>query len=268
MLRAAVFGLLFVPGVLLAANLAAGALGPRPTEALVHETGLWAIRLLLVSLAVTPLRAAWRWAELAQTRRMVGVAAFGYAALHLTAYAADQAWDLAKVVSEIWLRFYLTIGFIGLLMLAILAATSVDAMVSRLGGPCWRRLHRAAYVVAGLACIHFFLQSKVGITQPIAMAASALWLGAWRLANRRGTAVEAGAPRFLAGLCSVTVAATALAEALYYHLKLGAPVRVVLEANLVIDAGTRPAWIVLGLAIVVVAGAVWRRTAWRKAAAA
>ena len=72
MLKASVFGLLFVPGALLAVDFASGSLGPRPTEALVHETGLWAIRLLLASLAVTPLRAAWRRPELRQLRRMVG----------------------------------------------------------------------------------------------------------------------------------------------------------------------------------------------------
>jgi sulfoxide reductase heme-binding subunit YedZ len=262
-----VFVLLFVPGTLLATNLATGSLGPRPTEALVHETGLWAIRLLLASLAVTPLRAAWRWVGLAQVRRMTGVAAFAYAALHLTAYAADQAWDLAKVVSEIWLRFYLTVGFVGLVILAILAATSVDAMVRRLGGPRWRLLHRSAYVVAGLACVHFFLQSKVGVTQPIAMAACALWLGAWRIADRRGAAVDAGGPGFLSVLSGAAVGATALAEALYYHFKLGAPVLRVLGANLAVDAGIRPAWIVLVLGLIIVAGALWRRSSWRQTAA-
>jgi sulfoxide reductase heme-binding subunit YedZ len=268
MLKASVFGLLFVPGALLAVDFASASLGPRPTEALVHETGLWAIRLLLASLAVTPLRAAGRRPELAQLRRMIGVAAFAYAALHLGAYAAEQAWDLGKVVSEIWLRVYLTIGFLALVILLILAATSVDLMVRLLGSARWRQLHRWAYVAAGLACVHFFLQSKVGVTQPVAMAACALWLGAWRMASRHGAVTEAGDPRFLAGLTGAVVAGTALAEALYHHLKLGAPIRAVLEANLAVDAGTRPAWIVLALGLAVLAGAVWRRTVWSRPAAA
>jgi sulfoxide reductase heme-binding subunit YedZ len=268
MLKASVFGLLFVPGALLAVDFASGSLGPRPTEALVHETGLWAIRLLLASLAVTPLRAAWRRPELRQLRRMVGVATFAYGALHLGAYAADQAWDLGKVVSEIWLRVYLTIGFLALVILSILAATSVDLMVRLLGGARWRRLHRWAYVAAGLACVHFFLQSKVGITQPLAMAACALWLGAWRMANRHGAAMEAGAPICLGASVVAAVAATALAEAGWYHFKLGAPLAVVLGANLDPEAGTRPAWIVLALGLAVLAGAVWRRTVRCRAAAA
>src|SRR3954465_13914795 len=93
----------------------AGLMGPRPIDASIHELGLWTIRLLFLALAITPLRVLWAWPGALELRRMIGVAAFAYGLVHLTAYALDLKWDLVKVASEIVLRIYLTIGFIALL---------------------------------------------------------------------------------------------------------------------------------------------------------
>src|SRR5690606_18658997 len=104
----------------------AGALGAEPLDELIHQTGLWTIRLLFLSLAVTPLRQIFRVPALAAVRRQVGVAAFAYGAVHLSLYVTDQRFDLGTVASEIVLRVYLTIGMTGLLILLALAATSTD----------------------------------------------------------------------------------------------------------------------------------------------
>ena len=114
-----VFVLLLVPAALIAWRFASGALGAEPIEAALHQSGDWAIRLLLVSLAVTPARHLLQWPRLLQVRRMVGVAAFGYAAAHLTLYVADEGFDLGKVAAEIVLRFYLTLGFLAFLVFGL-----------------------------------------------------------------------------------------------------------------------------------------------------
>src|SRR5262245_33712420 len=114
-LKTAVFVALFVPGALTATDYLQGNLGPRPMTEVIHSLGLWALRFLFIALAITPLRHILAWPRLILVRRMIGVAAFAYAAVHLVAYAADQMFDLAKVASEIVLRIYLTIGFAALL---------------------------------------------------------------------------------------------------------------------------------------------------------
>src|SRR5579884_2007242 len=113
-LKAVVFAALFVPGLDAAVAYAAGGLGARPITELIHTTGLWAIRLVFLALAITPLRQTLRLPRLIAVRRMIGVAAFVYAALHLTMDAADKMFDLSVVISEIIHRFYLVIGAITL----------------------------------------------------------------------------------------------------------------------------------------------------------
>ena len=147
--KALIFAALFVPALLLAQTAWDHALGPKPWQAATHDTGTWAIRLLLLSLLVTPARQVLRQARIAEVRRMVGVACFAYALLHLGLYAGDNSFDLVKVASEIIKRIYLTIGFVALAGLAVLAATSTDAMLRRMGGVAWRRLHRLVYPLAG-----------------------------------------------------------------------------------------------------------------------
>ena len=142
---------------------------------------MWTIRLLFLALAVTPLRQAWRWPQLILLRRMIGVAAFCYVVAHVSGYVVDQAFDLTKVFSEIVSRIYLTIGAVAVLGLAALAATSTDAMIRRIGGRNWRRLHQAGYGIAMLATIHFFMQSKLFVGEATVMGGLYLWLMGYRL---------------------------------------------------------------------------------------
>lgn len=230
-----------------------GLTDPRWLNAMVHESGLWAVRFLFASLALTPLRATLAWPELALVRRMTGVAAACYAGLHLLLYIADMAFDLGKVLSEIWLRVYLTIGFAALLMLLALAATSTDGMVKRLGGRRWQALHRLVYPAAILAAIHFFLQSKLDIREPTIMAGLLLWLLAWRVVNRSGGAARS--PWVLLALALGAGLATAGLEALVVWWSNGIDPLRVLQANLGFARGLRPAWWVLaaGVAVALVA---------------
>ena len=109
-LKLAVFVALFGPALWVMAAYALGWLGARPDNEAIHQIGLWTIRLIFIALAITPLRAVAQWPRLILVRRMIGVAAFAYALFHLTLYTASEAFDLAKVASEIVRRIYLTIG--------------------------------------------------------------------------------------------------------------------------------------------------------------
>ncbi|MEI9985970.1 MAG: ferric reductase-like transmembrane domain-containing protein [Aliidongia sp.] len=132
-LKAACFAALFVPALWVLGQALLGDLGPRPVTEAIHELGLWTIRLLFLALAITPLRLAWRWPQLILLRRMIGVAVFCYALAHVSGYVVDQGFDLAKVLSEIVSRIYLTIGAVAVLALVPLAVTSTDGMIRRLG---------------------------------------------------------------------------------------------------------------------------------------
>jgi len=153
----------------------------RPLNDLIHRAGFWMLMFLLLALAITPLRRIARFGQLVDVRRMIGVGAFCYGVAHLSLYIADQMFDLATVASEIALRVYLTIGFTALLGLATLAATSTDGMVRRLGGLRWRRLHRLVYIIATLALVHFFQQTKLDMSVPTLVAGLFTWLMGYRL---------------------------------------------------------------------------------------
>src|SRR5947209_1194047 len=120
-------------------------------------------RLLPITLAITPAQRLLNYPRIILARRTLGVATAIYAIAHLLLYALDQHFDLFKVASEIVLRIYLTIGALALTGLIALAVTSTEAAVRRLGTERWRRLHRLVYVIAPLAAVHFFMQSKLNI---------------------------------------------------------------------------------------------------------
>jgi len=253
-LRIATLAVLVFPAALLLLDGARGALGGRPLNEAIHRTGWWALVFLLASLAVTPLRRSGGLARLFDVRRMIGVASFCYAALHITLFVFDLKLDLVKVGTEIVSRIYLTIGFLALLGLLVLAVTSNDTMVKRLGGLRWRRLHQATFAITSLALIHFFQQTKADVTVPTLYAGLFLWLVAYRLlAARRG---DAGmTPPWLAGLACVVAALVFLGEGIGIALAFRQPLAEFLPryfgtiADL--EVGFRPGWSVLiaGLAV-------------------
>lgn len=257
-LKATTFLALFVPGVINAIDYSLGLLGARPITALIQAMGLRAIRLLFVALAITPVRQIIRLPRLLLIRRMVGIAAFAYAAIHLVAFAADKMFDLATVASEIVLRTYLTIGAVALTLLCALAAISTDAMIRRLGARRWQMLQRSVYAIALIATLHFFMQSKINATEPTVMAGLLLWLLGYRVLYWHGGTRLAASRPVLASLCFGAGLLTAFGEAAYFALFTGIDPLRVLEADLGFAAGLRPAWIVLAITLGITALAVVR----------
>jgi sulfoxide reductase heme-binding subunit YedZ len=256
-LKAVVFVALFAPGGWVMFAYGFGLLGARPLNEAIHQIGLWTIRLVFLALAVTPLRQILQWPRLILVRRMVGVAAFTYVLIHFTLYSASQSFEFAKVASEIVLRVYLTIGFAALLGLAALAATSTEGMIRRLGGKRWQRLHRLVYAIGVLAVIHFCFQSKLDEWEPTIMAGLLGWLFGYRLLlwrfGRRGRL----ALPWVAALGLMAGIATALGEAAYFGLAFHAPLTRVLDADLSLATGLRPAPVVLAIGLAIaLAGAL------------
>jgi sulfoxide reductase heme-binding subunit YedZ len=156
-------------------------LGADPVSRLIHACGITALRLLMITLAVTPLRMLTGWNSLVRLRRMLGLFAFFYVLLHFTAYAwLDQDLNLAAVGADIVKRPYNTIGRAALLLLIPLAVTSTNGMMRRLGRR-WVRLHQLVYVIAVLGLWHFWWQVKKDISEPLLYVAIFAVLMAFRL---------------------------------------------------------------------------------------
>jgi len=132
-------------------------LGPNPAEALIRSTGDWTLRGLCLTLAITPLRVQLGWPELARFRRLLGLLTFGYASLHLMCYAwFDMGLDWADIVRDIPKRPFVLVGSVALVLLTLMAATSWNGAIRRMGARRWQTLHRSVYVVALLAILHFW----------------------------------------------------------------------------------------------------------------
>lgn len=255
-LKAFTLALLVAPGAWLAIRWMAGDLGPRPLTEAIQFTGLWAVRFLLLSLAVSPARWLLRWSRLIAVRRMIGLAALAYAVAHVSLYVADQQFDAVRVATEIAGRIYLTIGLLALLGLAVLGATSTDGAVRKLGGKAWQRLHRLVYPAAAVALAHFLLQAKADVSQAVLVVGLFAWLMACRwLRSRDGLTASA-----LVTVSVLAAAAAAFGEAGWYGLSSGAPADRVLAANLSLGAGIRPAWWVLMAGLVMTMASLIART--------
>jgi sulfoxide reductase heme-binding subunit YedZ len=218
-------------------------LGARPVNEAILFPGRWAVRFILLALAITPARRLFNLPKLINARRTLGVAGALYICAHFTLYVADQKFDLVTVASEVALRFYLTIGFVGLICLIALAMTSTDAMVRRLGHH-WNQLHRLAYVIGVIAVVHFALQKKLEIYEPVLMTGFLMWLLAFRVVQRY--AREVTFP-WLIFLALFSAAFTALYEAGWFGILTGVSFMRVLSANVIfIDvAFLRPSFWVL-----------------------
>ncbi len=252
--KAAVLAAGFVPGLLYAFWWINGDLGGRPVMEAVHGTGLWAIRFLLISLAITPGARMLNWPGLLLVRRMVGLTALAYGVAHLCLYVVDQKFALGTVITEILLRFYLTIGFVALLGFAALGVTSTNAMIRRMGRG-WKRLHRLVYGLVALGALHFFIQSKANVSEPVFVAGLYAWLMLWRLlpATWQRSVFIYPALAVAGGL------ATAGIEFAWYALATRVNAWRVLTANESISFGLRPAHWVFVAGLVVLALVVGRR---------
>jgi sulfoxide reductase heme-binding subunit YedZ len=151
------FVLALVPfGHLLYAALA-NTLGANPAEALIRSTGDWTLRMLCLTLAVTPLRQWTNWSSLARLRRMLGLFTFFYGLWHVVSYAwFDMGFDAAAIAKDIAKRPFILVGFSALTLMVPLAATSFNRAMKSIGAARWKALHRAVYAIALLALLHFF----------------------------------------------------------------------------------------------------------------
>jgi sulfoxide reductase heme-binding subunit YedZ len=253
-LKVTAFVLALCPAAWLVLRIATDDLGARPVTELIRRDGDWAVRFLLITLSVTPARAVFDWQRVLLLRRMLGVTTACYAATHFLLYCVDQDFHMLTVVSEIVLRFYLTIGFVVLLTLQTLAVTSTDGWQKRLGRN-WKRLHKLVYPVSALALFHYYLQSKADVTLPVLFTGFWAWLMFWRLAPRGWQTRLV----LLPALAVLAALATAGIEASWYALATGVNARRVLFANLDVTFGPRPAVEVLLIGMIVFAVAALRR---------
>ena len=176
------FGL--VPFAWLFWGAATDALGANPAEFLSRATGDWTLRLLCLTLAITPLRQFLSWPELARFRRMLGLLTYFYALLHLLCYTwLDMGFDWADIVRDIGKRPFIWAGFGAFFLLTLLAATSLNRAVRWLGSKRWQRLHQSVYAVAVLSLLHFFWMraGKNNFTEVWVYAAVIAVLLGWRV---------------------------------------------------------------------------------------
>ena len=160
------------------------ALGADPVAEIEHRTGLWALRLLMITLAITPLRQLTGQAVLVRFRRLLGLYAFFYACVHLSAYLVlDLQGYWTQIFEEIAKRPYITVGFTAWLLLVPLAITSTQGWIRRLGRR-WGQLHKAIYAVGVLAVLHFWWLVKSDIREPALYAGILAVLLGWRLLRR------------------------------------------------------------------------------------
>ena len=162
-----VFALCLVPLALLVTRAVTDGLGANPVEAITHTTGDWTLRLLLATLAMTPLKRLVGQPWPIRFRRMLGLFAFFYACLHLLTYAwIDQGLDWQGVIEDLVKRPYITVGFTAFVLLVPLALTSTRSMMRRLGRR-WQTLHRAIYGIAILGVLHFLWLVKADLREPL-----------------------------------------------------------------------------------------------------
>ena len=179
-----VFALCLLPLSWLLYRVVQDLLGANPQEALIRATGDWALRFLVIVLAVTPLRELSGLSALARYRRMLGLFMYFYALLHFLSYSGfDMGFDVADIVVDIAKRPFILVGSLALLLLTPLAATSFNAAIRALGVKRWQRLHRLVYAVAGLAILHFFWMraGKNDFAEVAVYAALLALLLGWRL---------------------------------------------------------------------------------------
>lgn len=181
-LKIVLFFLCLAPVVLLAWNAWNDALGANPIEAITRALGIWTLRLLLITLTISPLRKLMGWHWLLRMRRMLGLYVFFYAVLHLMTYLwLDQFFDWHAIAKDILKRPFITLGMSAFALLVPLAVTSANSMVKRLGGKRWQHLHRTVYAAAIIGVAHYWWLVKLDVTMPVAYAAILAVLLGFRL---------------------------------------------------------------------------------------
>ena len=184
-IKPALFALCLVPAALLGWDALSHHLGANPVETLNHRTGLWTLRLLLITLSVTPFRRLTGWNHAIRLRRMLGLYAFFYACLHFSTWLVfDHFFNLHEIAKDIVKRPYITVGFAAWSMLIPLAVTSTNTWVKRLGSR-WGKLHKLVYVIATLGVLHYLWLVKADVRDPVFYGSLLVLLLGYRIWIRR-----------------------------------------------------------------------------------
>lgn len=163
-----------------------GGLNANPIETVNRYLGDWALRFVLIALSITPLVKISGWSTPVRFRRMLGLFAFAYAALHIANYVvADQSFNWADIWADIVKRNFITVGMIAFVILTALAITSPKAAIKKMGAKKWRLLHRSVYAAGILSVLHYWMMVKADLTQPMIHAAILGILLGYRLAVRK-----------------------------------------------------------------------------------
>ena len=176
-----VFAACLMPAGRLFYNALWGSLGVNPLETLTNETGIWTLRLLVATIAITPIRWATKWNPIITFRRMIGLFAFFYGVVHFSIYFLfDRSLMLDGLWEDVVLRPYITVGFTALVLMIPLALTSTKGWIRRLGGKRWNLLHKLVYVSAVLGVLHYWWKVKLDVSNPMIYAALVGILLGWR----------------------------------------------------------------------------------------
>lgn len=195
-LKPVVFLACLVPLASLVHGMFWGDLGANPVETITNTTGIWTLRLLVVTIAITPFRWLTKWNPIINLRRMVGLFAFFYGTIHFFIYfILDRSLMFDGLWEDIALRPYITVGFTAFVLMIPLAITSTKGWIRRLGGQRWNLLHRLVYVSAALGVLHYWWKVKLDVTNPMIYAAIVGVLLGWRVVKAIGRRQAAASAR-------------------------------------------------------------------------
>jgi sulfoxide reductase heme-binding subunit YedZ len=194
-IKPAVFLACLVPFARLVHGAFWGDLGANPVEAITNTTGIWTLRLLVITVAITPIRWFTTWNPIIRFRRMLGLFAFFYGTLHfMTYFVLDHSLMFDGLWEDVVKRPYITMGFTAFVLMIPLAFTSTQGWIRRLGGHRWNLLHRLVYVSAMLAVIHYWWKVKLDTTFPryyAVLVGALLAVRVWKSIEKRRAMVRA-----------------------------------------------------------------------------
>jgi sulfoxide reductase heme-binding subunit YedZ len=198
--KVVVFLFSLIPFVALLDRIVHNRLGANPVEFIQHATGDWTLRFLIFTLCITPFRKLFKLPDLIRFRRMLGLFAFFYVCLHFLTYLGpDQSFDVSAMWKDVAKRPFITVGFLGFVLLIPLALTSTAGWIRRLGGKRWQLLHRAIYITAVAGVIHYYWLVKSDVRKPLfygsLVAILLIWrVGSWISKRRSQAPVRVTAP--------------------------------------------------------------------------
>ena len=182
-----------LPAVLLLIDGFRGNLGVNPVEFVTRATGVLTLVLLVITLMVTPLRKLFGWNWLLKQRRLLGLIAFFYGVTHLMTYLAfDRSWQMQTVIGDVYKRPFIAVGMFSFALMIPLAITSTNAMIKKLGGKRWARLHRLTYLLTIGGVVHYYMLVKSDITYPVIFGSVVAVLLGFRVVAALRKPVKAG----------------------------------------------------------------------------